>query len=622
MLRSGIGRVRHPSSQTIPLPELDHTLAQSRMDQGHHSEDTATGLPSVQMQYVQLHIAAAIPEMESPSIQHEIQRVISSEAAQSRCSLAQTPAVIKARDEFILAVNSFNSSSQGQKLGCDPSDQLGSAGSRDWPQIVDALEKSEQAYLRKNDSSRGARMRTWLRSFSRLEGTINSWIRLLPSESWQGSVLAGGLKIILTAAVRLQSMREQIGRAIGQMADSIGVAERLHRLYSTVIESHAISVVVGCLEVMQACIAFFARSSAKRAFGAVTRGNDYDKALSEKIEALKESERQMDRQAVVISQEEQRRARDVGAESQRQDAQNFLGLVRRLLTDVELRKDVDFKNNLRLQEILESQLLAQAQQQKWREQAEALEKVWTISLRNQILGYLNFNPMASENDLVTCLQAGHQLGYETESRAVYIIEQPEVIDWMSSPASATLVINAEEEAHLLSHSTASFFTTNFVFALKQSGKGVVLHWFCGQHDREDPAAILISLLGQLLETALDHATSSDLGIPLADISPTLNNLKCLFINFLQLQLRKTPVYILLDSVSVYEDYKRVTDLLFVWTEIDNLGRSEDPDQMPLKLLATSPSQCIRIGTKHDPTNPATLSLLRGPTPGRLRAFDR
>ncbi|KAK6431113.1 hypothetical protein LTR95_012729 [Oleoguttula sp. CCFEE 5521] len=268
------------------------------------------------MQSIDLDPTDVIPSSASSDVRAGVPVLKPIEIAQSRRSLAETPAVVKATGDFLLVVSRFRASSEGKKLGCAPTNEATRPETRQWSQVIEALETSEQAYLGKNRQSHTAKTKTraWLRKFSRLEGTINSWIRLLPSESWQGSLLAGGLK----AAVRLQNMREMINKAIQQMELSIDIAERQNNIYSENIEKFASSVVVGCLEVMQACIEYFRCGSVKRAFGAVIHGKDYRRDLSEKIDDLKITQNDMERVASVIFQERESKARDAASDSRLQ----------------------------------------------------------------------------------------------------------------------------------------------------------------------------------------------------------------------------------------------------------------------------------------------------------------
>lgn len=223
-------------------------------------------------------------------------------------------------------------------------------------------------------------------------------------------------------------------------------------------------------------------------------------------------------------------------------------------------------------------------------------------------------------DLSLCLRIGSSLAHEIQSRAAYILDTSEMHEWTSTEQSATLVVNAQEPARLVTHSTASFFSTMLVSALEESVQGVVLYRFCAQHPRDAPVAMVADLLGQLLDKGLDHVGPEDLALPpgvksWSYVSWTYENLKVLLLKYLRLQLRATDVYCVLDTVSMYEDNGRVRELLDLWTSLDSLGRFEDERQHSLKLMATSPSRSLHIGTRRDPAQPTVLVAPRQ-IPGR------
>lgn len=61
-------------------------------------------------------------------------------------------------------------------------------------------------------------------------------------------------------------------------------------------------LVIASLEVMQACVLWFAHNCFKKVLGAVARGKDYAKSLSKKIADLQKLQARMDRAASTAFQ--------------------------------------------------------------------------------------------------------------------------------------------------------------------------------------------------------------------------------------------------------------------------------------------------------------------------------
>lgn len=239
-----------------------------------------------------------------------------------------------------------------------------------------------------------------------------------------------------------------------------------------------------------------------------------------------------------------------------------------------------------------------------------------------LLAFLRYEDELCHTDLSTCLRIGKALSHDTQSRVAYIMDTSEVHEWVAGEQSATLLVNAQEAARLITHSSASFFSTLLISALREticnpdsSASGIVLYWFCGEHTRDDPETMVANLLGQLLDNALESMDPKKLALPLSEQLWTFKNLKALFLEYLRIQLCELPVYCIFGTVSMYEDNRRVRALRDLWVSLDELGRAENRDQRPLKLIATNPSKCMHIGTRWDEADPQVLwvpQVIHGP----------
>lgn len=68
-----------------------------------------------------------------------------------------------------------------------------------WKDVIDEIANVQKEYNSKGARDRGfvQAMRGRLRSFSKVSQRVDPWLQLLPSESWQGSLICGSIKVVL-----------------------------------------------------------------------------------------------------------------------------------------------------------------------------------------------------------------------------------------------------------------------------------------------------------------------------------------------------------------------------------------------------------------------------------------
>ncbi|KAK4498828.1 hypothetical protein PRZ48_009338 [Zasmidium cellare] len=217
-----------------------------------------------------------------------------------------------------------------------------------------------------------------------------------------------------------------------------------------------------------------------------------------------------------------------------------------------------------------------------------------------ILAMLEWDHEASFSDLAFSFRIGQSLSMDAQSRTPFILHSEQVESWIAKSSNQYQVVNVLQGKADVTHSTASFFSALLLRALDSTNPGVKLQWFCGQHHREDPGAMALDLLGQLVHHGLKnvhHARLPDLD----ELSADFESICDFFFACLSLQLEEGPVYCVLDSASLYEDKRRIGDLLLLVA-----GMTQLSGKFPLKLLITSPMQCSFLGTFRDGMKPSVL----------------
>ena len=114
--------------------------------------------------------------------------------------IKDSPEVRNASENFLQAIEEFQGSSMFKDLKITPKVDCRQTNQASLADAIRSLEGAQSRYINVQDEGKRGRMRAWLRKFSDLDGTISSWIRLLPSESWQASLLTGGIKVLLTVS--------------------------------------------------------------------------------------------------------------------------------------------------------------------------------------------------------------------------------------------------------------------------------------------------------------------------------------------------------------------------------------------------------------------------------------
>ena len=101
--------------------------------------------------------------------------------------------IAKRTEAFKQALKTFTPSNAGSSVAFDETKQV------TWSDVLDEVKKTQDEYDAKADRDKGliASMRGRLRSFDRVADRVEPWLQLAPSESWQGSLICGGIKVIL-----------------------------------------------------------------------------------------------------------------------------------------------------------------------------------------------------------------------------------------------------------------------------------------------------------------------------------------------------------------------------------------------------------------------------------------
>ena len=223
-----------------------------------------------------------------------------------------------------------------------------------------------------------------------------------------------------------------------------------------------------------------------------------------------------------------------------------------------------------------------------------------------ILHQIEYDPVPPVDNLKQAIGKWPDFEERKQEKAARMLRSIQKSGWLSGSQSQMLIINGQEANHE-SYSTVSVLSGMLAQGLKLSKAGVVLHYFCGSNLHGDTASLTASLLGQLLtlRTGVKLPLSKLVGRTDTDFE-NCHTLVPLFKQCLQAQLQETSVFVIMDSVSTYEDRRRVRDLRHLFGELASLAAKCQGDTQ-LRILATSPTQCTYLGTFYDKSGTAVMA---------------
>lgn len=109
----------------------------------------------------------------------------------------ETPEMVRQRELFLGAIARYESKS-GLKFDL----RLQDPDAYSLDDVIQEMELIQARYQNVKKDGVLGRFRDCCRKFQSLKRPVESWLRLLPSDSWQGCLLCGGLKIVVSVSRR------------------------------------------------------------------------------------------------------------------------------------------------------------------------------------------------------------------------------------------------------------------------------------------------------------------------------------------------------------------------------------------------------------------------------------
>ena len=222
----------------------------------------------------------------------------------------------------------------------------------------------------------------------------------------------------------------------------------------------------------------------------------------------------------------------------------------------------------------------------------------------EILEELEYDPTTHTEDVLQSLDVAPDTYTKAQDRAAWVLNSGKLGAWLSNQQSEVMIVNSLEPT-AWRQSSVSLFSAMLVQAISSDDIGIVLYWSCGRHVHGSCEDIVKDMIGQLLQKGAKGLPLTALTSPHRKRLRSIDSLLKLAICLLKEQLKQTSVFVVLDSISFYEDRARL-DLTRVLFEQFNAIAGGWKGANHLKVMATSPTRCGFLGSVMDAWKPSVL----------------
>lgn len=506
--------------------------------------------------------------------------------------------------------------------------KLGLISESKWSAVLDEIQQAEQDAVVNGTKGILGAIRKCSRKLGDSGGAFIGWLQMLPDDAY-GSIICGGLKLIINAAIRHRDICNEVFDAIGEIPEVIRAAEfsfteyrsdelnvRIATLYKDIT-----LCLRGILDFYKERAPGRTKSIARNVVRAVGKGPNYGKQLELQIATVRNS-------AGAVKQEADRCLhRRVGAIRSNQEFQTrqTAEIKEQGTENLKMNKELKDQGKITLKHGEESLNLMshlyaglkyqyQCQERKWeererrqreeyasvRQQLDSISRAVTPEIVRrlgpsvqQVVRILASNPEVASQDLQNILQEGELFSTKLQTQASAFMGSQKLQDWLTSTTSSSLFAQMESgENNPIS--ALSFVSSLLYQTLQASEQTLPLLYVCGLHTdwyRDAfPCAegMLQSLLVQLL-VGLEHENVSlDFidqalfhGLEKAD----LVSLCTVFEALIDQIPPSTILFVIVDGVSFYETQDRVPGTCHAISKFIEIAETAGK---AMKLLVTCP----------------------------------
>ncbi|KAL8688806.1 MAG: hypothetical protein Q9218_005371 [Villophora microphyllina] len=134
-----------------------------------------------------------------------------------------------------------------------------------WNEVIQYVDEARKKYTGVDQRGIARKINNGLKKFQTAAPAIQAWLKLLPSIAFFGSIVCGGLTIILEAAVNLRKLRKETLNALDQIPQCIEKAEFLMRTYGYPrIEEQVGNLYMAIIDALQHILEWYRRAAGRK----------------------------------------------------------------------------------------------------------------------------------------------------------------------------------------------------------------------------------------------------------------------------------------------------------------------------------------------------------------------
>ena len=492
--------------------------------------------------------------------------------------------------------------------------ELGLNSDAMWQKVLQEIREVEQdATVHATQGFLGA-VRKCSRRFGESGDAFTLWLKMLPDDAY-GSIICGGLTLIISAAVRHRDLCIEVFDALGVIPEIIRTAECSFGQYKSEHLDKAIASLYKIIsESLRGILEFYHerapgrfRGVARNVLKAIAKGPEYGKQIKLDIANVQQAVRRVKREAEICFQE---RVGDMRSnqEFQTKLLQTLYVCLRyqhqcsmRAMEENERRRRQEYAAINQDYATVHQELTSISQLAN-----PAMSLKQELSMQ-QFLEILFTSPTIALHDLRYIKQQGELFSTTLQAQVSAFVECRQLQDWLTTTNGCRCLFAQTDSGGHSPVSALSFVSSLLFQTLQTLGGASFLHYTCGLHtDKTDnrfagAEGMLQSLIAQLIaspqrpcfslafvdRSLYERIRAADL-LTLCTVFETL--------------LRQLPVgaivFLIIDGVSFYETDDKIKGMCCAMSKLIQMCGSVE---CTVKLLATSPgiSGTVRKGFREE-----------------------
>ncbi|KAI9774143.1 MAG: hypothetical protein M1840_005236 [Geoglossum simile] len=525
-------------------------------------------------------------------------------------------------DSMKAAIKAYEASSREEySVRWDPE----GAGTFDIKKALQDVEKSTEEYLKKGEGKEGlrAKVRGCLRKFSDNAESFTLLLEFLPSDAY-GSLIYGGVSVILSAASKVGHAREGVLEALTEIPEILASAGIFDTMYksSPRLQKAVSQLYVATLLALEYILLWFHQSAARKMF----KSKEYDENLTTRIKNVRQCAKAVRKEAELCQQEinmdtnktvhfirlEQANASLISSQYLKDHFSSLLNNQTTALKELILNELYTVLANTPGMQMLErrqSQLQIECGREPRETQsggafsiAKRLTGLETQVVRKEITGYKLLKLLGTpftqtaDSDIRRCL--GAEISCQEQGRVQSIVQSSKLKSFFSGNDSTALLVHGNTGSPHNAYSSTSFFSATLVELIRKLDLPVI-HFFCGLHQKSEPAVfngpdgMMLALLQQLLSIDREDRISLKKST-LKKLPESNKRVRKLVGDLLIKQRSKAVTFCIIDGVSFFEIPRFEKRLKLALETLMKAVGERSKGNGVVKLLITTPesSRCV------------------------------